>query len=531
MRLPNPSASRFFPGNRGVVLGVIAIVVLAAALRLFQLGTESYWLDEIIMVRLTEEPFTALVQELQTTSRPPVYVLLGYVWTQLFGTSEAATRSLSTVAGILSVIVLYAIGKRLLGTRAALIGSLLMAISAFQIWYSQEFRYYAVFQLTLLTSIYFYIAALKSGKLSHFLLFAFFSVIATYVHTYGVFLLAGLGLHFVLQWHHYPKLRVYWVVAQALILLGIAPQLSSTVKDLIGTTAAVEVAIGGGTPAIEWLPVPPLYAPVRTLVNFILIQRSYLGWSTIGFGAAALFLGTAIFAFRKGIRQWFLSVQGVAQQLITLVRGWDSTLILLLCWLIVPIVIPFVLSLLFAPMYLDRYVIAAAPAWYLSIAAAIYALRNVVPQTLSISVLALYVLGALGTYYNESLKEQWRETARYVMENQSPDDAIVLSYGSLPGDAFNVQNSFYWYYPGQPSDCYVDVRLSGSEIQEQMDACAGSHERLWLVLYVGSSNEELTSMVSRANYESAEWRLLSNQDFVGTSVYLFECKEENVALN
>jgi mannosyltransferase len=73
---------------------------------------------------------------------PPVYYLLAWVWSRIFGTHEFGLRSLSAVAGTITVVLAYAIAKRVAGDRAGLIAAAVTAVSSILVWYSQQARLY-----------------------------------------------------------------------------------------------------------------------------------------------------------------------------------------------------------------------------------------------------------------------------------------------------------------------------------------------------------------------------------------------------
>lgn len=502
------------------LVALLAVVVLAAVLRFAGLGTESYWLDEIIMVRLTSGELEPMLRHLEEGDRPPVFVLLGYVWTNAFGTSEAATRSLSAVAGVLSVAVFYVIARKLFNMPVALMACWIMALSAFQIHYSQEYRYYMVFQLALLLTIYFYLRVLESGRWLDVLLYILAGVISMYVHTYAVFFLFGLGLHFLFHWRHFANLRLRWVTAQVLIFVAIIPRLWSTLSGMMADGSSEADLLGGGTPVTDWVPVPPLYAPARSLVNFLLVERSTVSWLLIGAAALAVLVGTALYVRHIGLPQWWTETTALLRRMKAAVARFDMRLTLLAVWLIVPIGLPFVVSWFFAPMYLDRYVIAAVPAWYLVIAASLYAARRIVPVALALGALTLLLVASLYTYYTTPEKEQWRETAAYISQRAQPGEPIALSYGRLPRDAYNVRDSFYWYYPtAEASNCFVDVWRAADEVTRDLDGCSDGQRQVWLVVYQDRKNTDTRWLPELLKTGVT---LRDSQDFVGTSVYLLE---------
>jgi hypothetical protein len=83
----------------------------------------------------------------KSESTPPLYYCIAWVWVRIFGDTEAGLRSLSALAGTLTVPVAYGAGARLISRRAGLIACALTACSPFLIWYSQEGRSYELLVL------------------------------------------------------------------------------------------------------------------------------------------------------------------------------------------------------------------------------------------------------------------------------------------------------------------------------------------------------------------------------------------------
>src|SRR5690606_5625475 len=141
-------------------------------------------------------------------------------------------------------------------------------------------------------------------------------------------------------------------------------------------------------------------------VNFMFVQRSYVPWAAVGIGAAVMALGVIVVALMHRAA-WFDTLRVVTTGISRYLRRRESRLMLLILWLVCPIALAFLLSQLFGWMYLDRFIIIAAPAWYLLQAVTMIALRRLIPVPLSIAVLLILAGGGLWTYYNENLKEQW----------------------------------------------------------------------------------------------------------------------------
>ncbi len=130
------------------VVAVAGLTVLAAVLRLERLGYQGFWYDEGHTVLLVHaSPIRMLRLLPYTESTPPLYYCLAWLWAHVFGYGEAALRSLSAVAGIVTVPIVYGAAAKLSSRRAGVIAAALTACNPLLIWYSQEARSYALLAL------------------------------------------------------------------------------------------------------------------------------------------------------------------------------------------------------------------------------------------------------------------------------------------------------------------------------------------------------------------------------------------------
>jgi mannosyltransferase len=176
------SRSRTFWIVAGLTLG-------AALLRFATLGVQSYHHDEIVTAsRLLRGSFGHAMDAVGfSESTPPLYYALAWFWTQLTGTGEWGLRSLSALAGVLTVPVAYLIGAELQGRRAGLWAAALVAVNPMLLWYSQEARAYSLLALFAALSLLWCIRAARSGARRDFLWWGLFSGLALATHYFALF--------------------------------------------------------------------------------------------------------------------------------------------------------------------------------------------------------------------------------------------------------------------------------------------------------------------------------------------------------
>jgi mannosyltransferase len=480
-----------------------SIILLAAALRFYDLGGESYWYDEIIMVHVAQADLSSILHG----GRPPVYVVLAHFWIRLFGTSEEATRSLSALAGVLCIPIIYLIGRRLFSRNVGIISAFLMAISQFQIYYSQDFRYYSLFVLMTLLSYYFFVIALRNKNIGNFILYVVFSVLLFFTHTFGLFVIAAQNLYFLIRWRCHRNLAIHWIISQAIILLAIMPKILASLG---------KVAEGKAGP-MNWLPEPSAWSPLITLRNFIGAGLDYPSLKTLIIGISFFAVATGAYILWTGKEQWRANLGDLLSGF-TNMMSKGNELLLLVLWITIPILLPLVLSKIFGPMYHDRYMISASPAFYLILAFLITKLGSVVPESITLGLLVIVITPGLFEFYVSPVREQWREAARYVEDNSTIDDVIIFA------DSGRGQNrrTFNWYYKGDLSECGINEHLKHyAAIDGEFVKCMKDTGRFWLVVReVPRPVPYITGFF--LNNRNGNIKLVKERRFTKITVYLFQ---------
>ena len=124
------------------------MLVAGAALRFATLDAQSLWYDEAVTAHLMTLCLPDLWRAIpDSESTPPLYYVLEWLWTHVFGTGEVGLRSLSALLGTATIGVVWALGRRLGGERAGLAAAALVAFNPMLVWFSQEARGYALLAL------------------------------------------------------------------------------------------------------------------------------------------------------------------------------------------------------------------------------------------------------------------------------------------------------------------------------------------------------------------------------------------------
>jgi mannosyltransferase len=365
--------------SRSLYLAVIVSLVLAAfTLRTVSLDAQSLWRDEVDAMRFATVP---LDEVLSNFTRPgwngPFYFLLLRGWIALTGTSEYAMRFLSLFFGVLCVPLAYALGSRLFNPRTGTFAALLVSVSPYLTWYSQEVKMYTLVPVLALLAIYALRRAVDGDGWYWWGVQVFATSLAVYTHIVAALLIPVQVLIYFTWW---PKARRQWLGALISLACFTLPYL-----PLAGWQ--MSLLFQDGVDQVFQSPdqiVPALLAGWRTR-NPLLLRSRVTGfghytlgrmlhilltnWSVgyFGFSGLARFEGTILMAGLAGwgLLSFFLSL-----------RRWGEALrkrLSLLCWLAVPGLIVWYISLR-QPLFTDRYFIWSALAFYLLIAVGLAAL-------------------------------------------------------------------------------------------------------------------------------------------------------------
>ena len=84
-----------------------------------------------------------------------------------------AARALPAVIGVLALPFMWLLGREVAGERAALVATLLLAVSPIHVWYSQEVRAYGLVFLLVIVTLWRYAVARRTehmaGPMSRYL--------------------------------------------------------------------------------------------------------------------------------------------------------------------------------------------------------------------------------------------------------------------------------------------------------------------------------------------------------------------------
>lgn len=169
-----------------------AIVALGVVVRFTTLNQQSLWFDEATTWGIVAHGLGHVLTTVpKTESTPPMYYVLLWLWSRVFGLSEPGLRSFSALCSTLTIPVVWIIGRRLFSHRVGLVAALLAAVNPLLFWYAQEARAYSLLLLLSAVSLLAFTHALESPTRRRLLIWSVASALALAAHYYAAVLIGS----------------------------------------------------------------------------------------------------------------------------------------------------------------------------------------------------------------------------------------------------------------------------------------------------------------------------------------------------
>jgi mannosyltransferase len=212
----------------GLLLG--GIVVIAGIARLATLDLQSFHHDEAVTVVKVLHPnlFDTVTAVVDKERSPPLYYVLAWAWSKVFGTGEVGLRSLSALLGTAVVPVAFLTARELASRRAGLFAAALVALNPYLIWYSQEARSYALMVLLTALALLFFVCAVRRQDGRFLAPWALGAALSLTAHYFAAFLIVPMAIWLIVT--HPRRSRAVAAVAAvavagaALIPLAVAQE-------------------------------------------------------------------------------------------------------------------------------------------------------------------------------------------------------------------------------------------------------------------------------------------------------------------
>jgi uncharacterized membrane protein len=404
---------------------LFAIIVLGIFLRIFALN-QSFWLDEAIGALVVKEQNIVQIatQFPKGDNHPPLYYLALEGWSNLFGYSEVALRSLSVLFGVLTIYFTFLIAKIFTKKKKMfypLFSALLLASSPFHIYYSQEARMYIMAGLFASMAIYYFLLTFDSKikQIYPWILFSLSITALVFTDYVPVFLLPLFWLFALIKkqkmdwWKKFILSHLPLALSGALWLPIFLVQLERGAWLLQKLPAWSRLA-GGATPK------QALLVWAKFVLGRISFKDKIFYYSLIGVSSLPF-----VYSLNKAFRE-------------------KKKIYIIWSWLLLPLILAFIASFVFPAFIYFRF-LYVVPAFYLLVAWGVNQIKDRKKRILIGSLLlAVNIVGWL-FYVDEPYqqREQWRQAVSFIENRAQKDKDVVVFENPQPFAPYK------WYAKGE----------------------------------------------------------------------------------
>ena len=415
-------------------IALLSVVVLfGAALRFWNLGQWSFWIDEVFTVRDAQ----SLSFESWRNIPNPIPYLAVKLSILLAGDSEWGSRLIPCLIGIISIPAVFGLGRTLFNWQIGLLGGTFTACSSWHLFWAQNARYPVfTFLFAILTAWFFYTSLERDSTLLTIgALVSCFCLILS--HTLSVVIVPALAAYAVICLLETSNSK-RWLNLLIFFIPFAIPVLALAFPDVRGY-------LFSGWGRNEWQR-SPLYI-VLTLVQGVSIPI-----------AVTAFFGFIATPLNKSTR-FLLCYAGVPLVLFLVASQFQNVAGYYLFWT--------------TPAYFILAGVACERVWKSIEGRSGRILGMLVPCVLLVTLLSQDYL-----YFKieNGGRPKWREAFAAIQAEKQPTDKVVLSEAEMGR-----------YYLPELTPIYIGGLLENSEAFER-EWETSNRERLWFLVDVASFN-------------------------------------------
>jgi mannosyltransferase len=385
--------------NKTIILILLSsIVVIAVLLRVNGLTVDGLWMDEIFGASYTNLGFfETIVAVLRFDIHPPLYYLQLISWSRIFGNSDAQLLMNSVAWSVATILLTFVFVRRLFGDLTALLASLFVSLMAGEVFFAHELRMYSMISCTTILGWW---AAEKAAlsNTSRNLIYLIGAVAAlSLIHAAGLISVSAVLFYFFYRSWPFTKsriLRAFWVCAGCAVVL----------LPCLANSSIRSISHGSD---FGWTPLS------RTISGWVLggtLHESLLQLAGVFVVVAFCLIA---FVMEKRLRP------------------------LILCFVVWPLFLGALMSLILRPMWVDRSFAFCAP-FVAIVIASVFAkaweskneargYRAVKTASLVAGILLIASMSFFSFHQGTGgRKMQYREAATYLLNNTDGNAVIYI---------------------------------------------------------------------------------------------------------
>lgn len=400
---------------------LLAVTAFATLLRYYKLGAWSFWIDEVYNIHYAQE----LWEGISILDQPSLILIS--IFLKNYGINHFNARLVPAVIGVLTIPILFFPLRKMFGRATALLGVLLIALSPWHLYWSQNSRFYSALMLFYALAACFIYYGLEKDRPLYYLLALLFFGLAMQERRIAGFWALAVGAY-VLALYLLPRFgRPAGLNRRNVLLAGIP-----TVLFLL--YQGINVAFLGGEFFFQGFIdtfIGYQHNPLRVLLSIIY---------DLGLPLFLLGLVGAAYLLRRGSRVGLFLVINAVLPVILLVA-----------------ISPFTQSF-------SRYVFVTLPAWAALAAYAVIELFDQVSREgrlLAFGLLAVLLIDPISQdmlyyQYQNGNRPDWRGAFKIVEQSMASEDRVITTRVEI--GEYYLRQDVEWTQGLDPREVEADGR-------------------------------------------------------------------------
>ena len=225
------------PSSRAVRTATVACLLLAWTLLTWRLGERGLWADEHATFEMSRGTLADVVDKTMADLHPPLYFVVMNGWTGLAGTSDFSLRWPSAAMALAGVALMPSVARRMMGARAALPATLLLAAAPALIEFGRMARYYSLVMTLGLLSTKLLLDSIEQGGWKRWVAYSASGVAMLYTFYPSGVLLALQGILALLRRRAASR---SWAIAAACGTIVFAPWFAAVAaRQAVGVSGSL----------------------------------------------------------------------------------------------------------------------------------------------------------------------------------------------------------------------------------------------------------------------------------------------------
>ncbi len=474
---------------------IIFLQLLAVLIFLTYSLPLSIRLDESQSLWQTSFSMRQLLSSLSQNVHVPLYHVVLHSVQIVFDNSIIVSRLFSLVWYLISVPIFYGFGTYIYNRRTSFFATTLYGISPFMVWFSSEIRMYTMLILITILVHFFFIRLMRAPRALSWVAYAVSCVLGMYTHYFFFLVLLS---HFIF---FFSTRRKNFNQGQLLPFLAVVLVAITAFLPWLFTVFSGE-GVNDSKPVLD---------PPTSIDVFNVFSNFFFGFQV------------------DAVNSIILSCWPVLLILLFLALNRKHTpsteTRFLFAVTVIPLMFAYIISMVYQPLFLSRYLIIVLPSMFLLVAR-LAELYTPAPALLYKSTLVVIISASVLVQLKNPdtpTKEDYAAVSAYVSREAGGEDIVVASA------PFSVYPLLY-YYNGRASIKTLPIWNRNSEtvipafnsvsLPAEAAAIAGSHERLYLILSYDQGYEEQIKNYFDTTYDQEEHVEFSR----GINVYVYRLR-------